>query len=109
MNMDKTNFRAYSKLILTTKLNRNMDENVNIYKKLKECQGCGKTFNSPKLFNDRIRDDEDRPIYYKLDYLTYKVCPNQGCNAIWQTYKDLEKHLKYPRRLNEGEKKNIRQ
>ena len=42
--MDKTDFKYHSKLILTTKLNQNIDENVNIYKKLKECQGCGKNF-----------------------------------------------------------------
>ena len=104
MDMDKTIFKAYAKLILTTKLNQNIDENVNIYKKLKERQGCGKTFNSVILFNDHIRDDDDCSIYYKLDYLTYKVCPNQGCNTIWKTYKDLEKHLEYHCHQSEKEK-----
>ena len=32
MNMDKINFEAYSKLILTNKLNQNNNENVNTYK-----------------------------------------------------------------------------
>ena len=57
-----------------------------------------------KLFNEHIRLDEDCSIYYKLDYLTYKTCTNQGCNTFWETYKDLEKHLEYHRHLNQSEK-----
>ena len=90
MNMGKTNFESYSELILSAELNQNIDESVNAYKKLKECRGCGKNFNSTKLFNEHIRLGQDCSIYYKIDYLTFKTCPNQGRNTPLGTYKDLE-------------------
>ena len=66
-----------------------------------------KNFNSMKLFNEHIRLDKDCSIYYKLDYLTYKTCPNEGCNTIWKSYKDLEKHLEFHCHLNQKEKEQI--
>ena len=46
--------------------------------------------NIAKNPNCHIREDEDCSIYYMLDYLPYKVCPNKGCNTIWGAYKGLE-------------------
>ena len=36
MDMDKSAFSFYSKLVLDTKINQNIDKNVNIYKKQKK-------------------------------------------------------------------------
>ena len=44
VNMDKTDFKYHSKLILTTKLNQNIDENVNIYTKAKRMSRVRKIF-----------------------------------------------------------------
>ena len=63
MDMAKSTCSFSPKLILTAKVNENVDENINIYKKRRECQGCGKIFNSAKLFGDHIRNGEDCPIY----------------------------------------------
>ena len=52
---------AFKKLILTTKINDNVDENVNIEKE-RGCQGCGKTSNIIKTPDGHIRDDKDCSI-----------------------------------------------
>ena len=58
MDMDKSCFIFPPKLIITTKINRNIDGNVNIYKKRKECHGCGAIPNSAKLFSEHIRNGD---------------------------------------------------
>ena len=106
MSMGETPYSFFSRLILTAKINNNVDGHVNIQKS-KGCQGCGETSTTIKIFNDRVRNGADISIYYKLDYLSRKICPIEGCNTTWGTYKDLEKPLKYRFHLNEREKGNI--
>ena len=91
MDTDKSNFEYFSKND-TAYQNKSKYWWKCKYIKTKECKGCGNISNSIKLFNDHIRTDDDCSIYYKLDYLTYKIWPNQCRNTIWETYNDLEKH-----------------
>ena len=65
-------------------------------------------FNSIKSPYGHVRDDKDCSIYYNVDYLSRKICPNKGCNAIWRTYKELEKHLTYRCHIIEKEQGKYR-
>ena len=71
---------------------------------LLKCIICNMEFNTTKLYNDHIRNDNDCSIYHKIDSLIPKKCPNKGCNTTWDTYNDLNKHIKFHCHLTEEEK-----
>ena len=69
------------------------------------CEGCGNTYKNARSYNDRIRNDNERSIYYKLKYLTRKLLPTEYCNTLRGSEKDLDNHLKYRCHLNENGKR----
>ena len=93
MDMGKPTVEFFARLIMAAKIDNEIDEDINIYKNAKQCQWRGETFNVTKKFNDHIREDEDCSIYYTIDYLSRKKCPQEGCRTIWEPYKDKENTL----------------
>ena len=69
----------------------------------KQCEGCGKHFDTTRQFRKHIRAGDDCPIYYKISYLTYKLRPDKECNAIWKTYKDHVERVKLYRHADAQE------
>ena len=98
-------FEYYLNFVKTTfdYQNETMDL-TNDNNKLLKCIICNTEFNTTKLYNDHIRNDNDCSIYHKIDSLIPKKCPNTGCNTTWDTYKDLDKHIKFHCHLTNEEK-----
>ena len=101
-------FNKYLQYVLTkdtqytTKNNSQQDDQEHIDKY--KCVICNINYKNALNYNKHIRDDDTCSIYYRLEAILPKYCPNKGRRDFFKNKSDLQKHMGYNYHITDNAK-----